>query len=295
MPVSNRPAVVARDLSKTYWVGKDGTEIGIGLKRHGIQVDALQPISFVAYQGEAVGIIGKNGSGKSTLLNLIAGHERPTSGSIWVSSQPSLLSVSAALQQHLTGLQNVRLGLLASGFSPKEAKEREQEVAEWADIGDAINRPMNTYSSGMEARLRFSIATAVHTDILLVDEALATGDSTFTERAKQRMNNLLESDSSVFIVSHSPGVIQDNCTRAIWIHEGQTITDGDADQVCRQYKRWSDAEAKRDRVTAGKVVRRALNDYHPPQIIFDSEAADLLEPVHTKRKGWFRKSGRHAL
>jgi len=294
MPASNNPSIVVRKVSKTYTVAKDGSEHGIKLGRRGIHVEALLSTSFVAYKGESVGIIGRNGSGKSTLLNMVAGHELPTTGKIWASAQPSLLSVGAALQPHLTGMENVRLGLLASGLSPQHVAEIQDSVGEWAEIGDAIHRPLNTYSSGMGARLKFSIATAVQPKILLIDEALSTGDSTFAQRATERMNEFLAGDSTVFIVSHAPGVIQDNCQRAIWIHEGQTVADGDSDAVCRQYKRWSDAEAKRDRITAGKILRRAANDYQVPKLVLDSEAAAFFDSDKCNNDGFsFRRQRRH--
>jgi len=277
MQLSNNPSVVVRNVSKTYLTTKDGSEVGLGIQRRGIRVRALKPLSFVAHEGEAIGIIGKNGSGKSTLLNMIAGHESPTTGEILVSAQPALLSVSAALQQHLTGLDNIRLGLLASGLSPEEVAEIENSVADWADIGEAINRPLKTYSSGMGARLKFSIATAVRPEILLVDEALATGDTTFTSRAQERMDGFLEGASTVFVVSHAPATIQETCSRALWINDGDLIFDGDADFVCGQYAKWSKAMAANDRVTAGKVLRRLKYGYKSPTIILDDEAAQSLD------------------
>ncbi|MEX3504913.1 ABC transporter ATP-binding protein [Corynebacterium sp. LK2510] len=225
-------------------------------------------MSFIAEKGEAVGIIGKNGSGKSTLLNMIAGHENPSSGDILVSARPSLLSVSAALQQHLTGMENIRLGLLASGLPPEKVAEIEQSVADWADIGEAVDRPLRTYSSGMGARLKFSIATAVRPEILLVDEALATGDTTFTARAQERMAKFLEGASTVFVVSHAPAAITDTCSRALWLNEGELVVDGPSDFVCAQYSRWSKAIAARDRVTANKVLRRIQQEFRQPNLIF---------------------------
>ena len=276
MQALNEPSVVVRDVSKTYLVNRDGSEHGLWLKRRGTKVEALKSTNFVVLKGESIGIIGKNGSGKSTLLKMIAGQEKPTSGEILVSSEPALLTVSAALQQHLTGMENIRLGLLASGLTPEAVSEVEDSVANWADIGDAVHRPMNTYSSGMGARLKFSIATAVKPDILLVDEALATGDTAFAARAKQRMDEFLADAATIFIVSHAPTTIRENCTRAIWIHEGQVIADGDAYYVSSQYGKWSKAVSENDRVTAGMILRRMAGDYVAPRILFDTEAAKLL-------------------
>ena len=276
MPESNKPTVVARNVSKTFTVTKDGSEIAMPGRRDTITVEAVKPVSFVAYSGESIGILGRNGSGKSTLLSMIAGNEKPTTGDILVSSQPSLLSVSAALQPHLSGIENVRLGLLAKGLPAKEVEEMLEPVAEWADIGEAVHRPIKTYSSGMSARLKFSIATAVRPEILLVDEALATGDSTFNSRAQERMDAFLEGASTVFIVSHSAGTIARHCTRALWIHDGEVLLDLPAPEAVKWYNMWSKAEAEGDRFKAAKLIRRMRNDYVPPNIILDSEAVACL-------------------
>ncbi|ANR61415.1 hypothetical protein BSP99_02195 [Corynebacterium glutamicum] len=240
-------------------------------------VEALKPMSLACFTGESIGIIGRNGSGKSTLLSLIAGNEKPTAGEVFVSSHPTLLSVSAALQPHLNALDNVRLGLLAKGAAPSLVEEIEHHVVDWADIGDAIDRPLKTYSSGMAARLKFAIATAIRPQILLVDEALATGDAAFNEKAQDRMNSFLEKDGTVLVVSHSAGTIQQHCSRAIWIHEGEVIADGPTDDVTYLYSGWSRHISNRDRISAAKMIRRAQKSYYPTKILFDSEATAMLD------------------
>ena len=273
MQLSNNPSVIVRDLSKNYIVSKDGSEVGISLARRGFHVEALKPLSFVAESGQSIGIIGKNGSGKSTLLNLIAGHEKPTTGDIWVSEQPALLSVGAALQSHLSGMQNIRLGLLASGLTPEHVAEIQYDVAKWAEIGPAIERPLKTYSSGMGARLRFAIATAIRPKILLVDEALSTGDSTFKAKAEERMAEFLDHASTVFIVSHGAATIRKNCSRALWLHEGELIADGTARAISGLYGKWSRALSQKDSKLANQIIRRARRQFSSPRIILDSEAA----------------------
>ena len=146
-------------------------------------VHALRGVSFRVSEGEAIGFVGVNGSGKSTLLRIIAGVETPTRGQVLTSATPSLLGVNAALIPHLTGARNIEIGLLALGYTPKQAKALHPKVADLAGIGKAIHRPMKTYSSGMSARLRFAIAMAVDPQILLIDEALGTGDAAFADRA----------------------------------------------------------------------------------------------------------------
>jgi len=277
MSKHDNPTVVVRNVSKTYRINKDGNERSLFQKSLKTEVKALKPTTFAAFAGESIGILGKNGSGKSTLLSLIAGNEPLTSGSILVSSQPSLLGVSAALQPHLTGLENAKLGLLAKGLSPEQVEELAMPACEWAEIGDAIHRPLNTYSSGMGARLKFAISTAVKPEILLVDEALATGDASFNAKAQKRMNSFLDDASTVFIVTHSSGTINKHCTRALWLHEGELIADDTARQTTKWYNMWTQKATSGDRFAAPKLIRRMKRTYSSKNIILDSEAARLLE------------------
>lgn len=281
MPVSNKPTVVVRDLEKTYFLTRGGSEVGFSKQRRHTTVEALKKVSFATFSGESIGVLGRNGSGKSTLLNLVAGNEKPTQGSILVSSRPTLLSVSAALQGNLSGLDNVRLGLLAKGLRPSQVAKIEHNIAEWSDIGTAIHRPLSTYSSGMKARLKFSIATAVRAEILLVDEALATGDAAFAERAKARMDAFLDDLGTVFIVSHSAATVRKHCSRAIWLHEGMIISDGMVDDVAEQYHKWTQLIAKGERAKAGEFIAEQKDNYDAPVILLDSEAATLWDRAST--------------
>lgn len=277
MLTSNNISVAVRNVSKNYVVSRDGSELHLNWpKRKLTTVRAVKPLSFVAQQGESIGILGQNGSGKSTLLSMIAGNETPTTGEILVSDQPSLLSVSAALQPHLSGVENVRLGLLAKGLSPEEAEELVMPVATWASIGDAIHRPLSTYSSGMAARLKFAISTAIHPKILLVDEALATGDSTFNRRAQKRMDQFLEEAATVFIVSHSAGTIRQHCSRALWLHDGNLVTDLPAKMAVKWYERWSRTKAQGKEKQANDLIDMLMRFYEPTEIVFDDEAAKAL-------------------
>lgn len=269
--MSNKPTVVVRDLSKKYRLMPSGSSRGFG--RRTAVVDALRSVSFVSYRGESIGILGRNGSGKSTLLRIIAGNETPTSGLVRVSTEPRLLGVSAALQGALTGRENVKLGLLAMGLSPKEVAQLEDSVIEWADLTDSIDRPLRTYSSGMAARLKFSIATSVRAEILLVDEALATGDTTFAAKAKDRMDSFLEESGTVFLVSHGAKTIQDNCSRALWLHEGRIIADGPAESITKRYRVWGNRAATGRDEEAAKIIRETAASYTPPTIRLSSETA----------------------
>lgn len=226
-------------------------------------VNALRNVSFVARQGESIGLVGLNGSGKSTLLRVIAGSEPPTRGEIKAASQPILLGVSAALLPELPGIQNIRIGCLAMGMSPEATDEAIPRVTELADLGDAIYLPMKTYSSGMGSRLRFAIATASRPDILLIDEALNTGDAAFKDRSKEAMTKMLESAGTVFLVSHAAQTIEQMCNRAIWLHKGSIIADGEAYTVARHYRQWSWHLAK-GRVDKAEQVMRIVREEHIP-------------------------------
>ena len=206
------PSVAVQNVTKTYAIGRGRSEdaSAIRLGRPKRTVEALKGVSFVAQPGETIGIIGLNGSGKSTLLRLIAGAEEPTSGQVLVRKKPMLLGVSPALHGDLTGAQNVYLGCLALGMPADRAKEQIKLIAEWTELGEAIDRPMSTYSSGMGSRLNFAISTAVEPDILLVDEALSTGDAAFGAKAKERINGVIERAGNLFLVSHSIGTVEGN-------------------------------------------------------------------------------------
>lgn len=201
------------------------------------KVQALRPLSFVAKEGELIGVIGRNGSGKSSLLRLIAGLETPTTGEVYASSQPALISVGGVLNQELTGEKNIELGCLALGISRSELPAVKQRIEDLAGIGEAIYRPMKTYSSGMGARLRFAISLANSPRITLIDEALSTGDAATAERYTQAMNNLIAQAGTVFLVTHAAQTIEELCTRAIWLDFGEMVMDGDARLVARKY-RW---------------------------------------------------------
>ena len=200
------------------------------------EVHAVRGISFTVRHGESVGIVGINGSGKSTLLRAIAGLMPPASGSVHVSGEPSLLGVNAALMPQLSGEQNIMIGGLALGLTPKQVEERFDEVVEFAGIGDFVTLPMKTYSSGMAARLRFAISSAASPEILMIDEALATGDAAFKARSKARIEEVRQNAGTVFLVSHSISTVEAMCTRVLWMHQGKLVMDGPTHEVAERYK-----------------------------------------------------------
>ena len=200
------------------------------------KVHAVKDVSFVVNHGEAVGIIGRNGSGKSTLLRAIAGLMPPTNGRVWAAGRPSLLGVNAVLLTGLTGAKNVMIGGLALGLTPAQVRERYSGIVDFSGIGDFVDLPMSAYSSGMGARLRFAISTAAAPDILMIDEALATGDAEFQARSRDRIAEIRREASTVFLVSHSNAAIRDSCDRVLWMEQGRLVMDGPTDEVVRAYE-----------------------------------------------------------
>lgn len=223
-----------------------------------VVVRALAGISLVARAGEAIGIVGLNGSGKSTLLRIIAGLEKPLRGQVLAATRPVLLGVNAALLPELTGQQNVRLGCLAMGMNPTQAADAYRDIVELAGIGTAIHHPMKTYSSGMSARLKFAIAAAANPRILLIDEALATGDAAFRERSEERMTALRADAGCVFLVSHAAKSVEETCTRAVWLHKGRLVMDGDAYTVAQKYRWWAWNLAKGEEQKASGLLDDAF-------------------------------------
>lgn len=200
-------------------------------------VHAVRGVSFVARDGESIGIIGMNGAGKSTLLRAIAGLMPVSSGSVYVNGRSSLLGVNAALMRSLSGERNVMLGGMALGLTRKQVEDRFAEIVEFSGIGDFIYMPMTAYSSGMAARLRFAISTAAVPDVLLIDEALATGDASFKARSRDRIEQIRQQAGTVFLVSHSARTIENMCDRAIWIDKGELIDDGPVQDVLPRYRK----------------------------------------------------------
>jgi teichoic acid transport system ATP-binding protein len=221
---------------------------------------ALDNISFSVSKGEFVGVVGRNGSGKSTLLRTIAGAETPSSGTVLATHQPMFIGVNAALIGTLTGWENIRLGCLAMGFSNSEIDRIAPRIAELAGVAEALERPMNTYSSGMAARLRFAISCASQPEILLVDEALSTGDAAFAERSRKAMDELLTASGTVFLVSHAAQTIEELCTRAIWLERGRLIMDGPAVFVARRYRWFAHLLAQGETRKAEDLVASSLEE-----------------------------------
>jgi teichoic acid transport system ATP-binding protein len=255
-PVPRAPTVVVDGLHVVYRVHGAGAGHGAAtaaLRRLLLRtrspavhtVHAVRGVTFTAHRGEAIGIIGSNGSGKTTLLKAIAGLLPAERGKVYTDGQPSLLGVNAALMNDLTGGTNVLLGCLAMGMSKEEARARHRDIVvfsglDGADGGDDfVSLPMRTYSSGMASRLRFSIAAAKKHDVLMIDEALATGDRAFQKRSEERIRELRKEAGTVFLVSHNNKSIRDTCDRVLWLESGELLMDGPTEQVVAAYEEHS--------------------------------------------------------
>ena len=200
---------------------------------------ALRDVSFSVKRGEAVALMGMNGSGKSTMLKLIAGVMEPTKGSISVKgSIAPLIELSAGFDPDLTGRENIFLNGALLGYKRRFMEENYQSIVDFAELEKFIDIPIRSYSSGMIARLGFSIATQVQSDILVVDEVLAVGDYNFQQKCYCRMEEMLAKGTTLLFVSHEARQVKKLCNRAIWLDHGKLMGDGPAVEICDAYLEW---------------------------------------------------------
>lgn len=198
---------------------------------------AVKGISFYVREGEILGIIGKNGSGKSTTLNALAGIFSPDSGTIDLKGHSiSLLSIGVGFQKEMTGRENIFLSGMLLGFSEEQIKAKEQEIIDFAELGDFIDMPVRTYSSGMHSKLAFSITAILETDIMLIDEVLSVGDQKFKKKSYKKMKSLISDKTrTVVIVSHNISTLEKLCDTVMWMHEGEIKKIGDPKEVLEEY------------------------------------------------------------
>lgn len=206
-------------------------------KVHNEVFEAVKHVSFQLEKGEILGIIGQNGSGKSTLLRSIAGVFAPNSGEIDLhDNSVSLMALGVGFKDSLSGRENIILSGMLLGFKEKEILEKMDEIVEFSELGEFINRPVRTYSSGMHSKLAFSITAMLETDIMLVDEVLSVGDERFKKKSLDRMKALInDKNRTVVIVSHSVQTLKELCNRVLWLHAGEVMRLGDPDTVLQEY------------------------------------------------------------
>lgn len=198
---------------------------------------ALKNISFSLNTGDILGIVGRNGAGKSTMLKVVSGIFKPYSGQVIHNGNVvPMLELGAGFDMNLTGKENVYLNGAILGYSKEFIDQKYDEIIDFADIGQFINSPLRNYSSGMIARLAFSVATVVEPEILIVDEVLSVGDATFVKKSYDRMMSLMHSGTTVLFVSHSTDMVREICNRAIWLEKGELLADGDSHSICNEYE-----------------------------------------------------------
>mgnify|MGYP002143365101 FL=1 len=228
--IDKKPTLKAR--IKTLGRGKKHTRI----------VQALTDVSIDVHYGTVLGIIGSNGAGKSSLMRVISGIVPPTQGRVEVyGSVSTLLALGVGFNPSMTGRDNVYLGGLAAGMSRDEIDNNFDAIAEFSELGEAIDAPMRTYSSGMFARLAFSVAAVVEPDILIIDEALSTGDAKFKEKSLNRIKELRTADRALILVSHALATIEDICNEVVWLNKGKLMMRGNPSEVIAAYREFVDA------------------------------------------------------
>lgn len=201
---------------------------------------AINDLSFEVEKGDILGLIGRNGSGKSTLLKAIGGMMSPDAGSIDLRGQSvALLAIGVGFKPQMTGRENIYIAGLLLGFSQKIIKKKEQEIIDFAELGEFIDMPVRTYSSGMYSRLGFAITATLETDIVLIDEVLSVGDERFQKKSYEKMQQLISNkDKTVIICSHSRKTLADLCNKALWIDNGEMVRFGDVEKILEEYQNY---------------------------------------------------------
>jgi ABC-2 type transport system ATP-binding protein len=236
------PAVSIKGVSKNFRTFPNGRArlkeaLSFGRRKYGRDFWALKDINLDVEKGTTLGIIGRNGAGKSTLLSVVAGILQPTEGTVEVNGRlVALFALGAGFNSEFTGRENIMLNGLILGIDHQEMLERFDDIVDFADLGDFIDRPIKTYSSGMRSKLGFAVAVNVEPDILILDETLAVGDAVYKEIALQRMYELRDRGTTILFVSHGMKTVEDFCTEAALIHEGRLMTTGEPPEVIGEYQ-----------------------------------------------------------
>ena len=261
--MTNHLAIAVTQISKQYKLynhPKDRLKEALHpfKKKYHHEFHALADISFAVKKGEIVGILGKNGAGKSTLLKIITGVLTPSSGTVTVTGKvASLLELGAGFNPEYTGLENIYFQGSLMGYTREEMAVRVQSILEFADIGEFIHQPVKMYSSGMFARLAFSVSINVEPDVLIVDEALSVGDMAFQEKSILKMKELMQKGRAILFVSHNLPSIRNFCDRAIWMEQGKIKEEGIAHIICERYE---NSMAKNDTYIAVKNIEQTQHE-----------------------------------
>ena len=243
--ISKNTAIALEDVSVEYFLPNEKIatlkEYAIRFVQRKIHYNtfmALENLSLSVEKGEIFGVLGRNGAGKSTLLKVISRVLEPTEGRVWIQGKVyPLLQLGAGFHPELTGIENVYLNASLLGHTKNEVNEKLDSIANFAEIGDFMHAPLRTYSSGMMARLGFSVATAWIPDILILDEILSVGDAAFVKKCSNRIDEFRNSGATVLLVSHSIDMVKSMCQRAALLDHGKLISVGDASDVAEEYRK----------------------------------------------------------
>lgn len=244
---------------------------------------ALKGISFDVFAGEAIGVVGLNGSGKSTLLNIVSEIYPQTTGDLTINGNTSIISIGAGLKPALTGRDNIQLKLLMSGLTKKQIKAIAPTIIAFSELGDFIDQPVKSYSSGMKAKLGFSIMAHTDPDIMIIDEALSVGDSTFANKSFEKIREFKAQGKTIFFVSHSASQVKQIADRVIWMHFGELHEIGPTEVVMKRYTDWQRRFSKRPRREREKYILKmkfAQKDFSAVDIV--KKQLDVSLPSVTK-------------
>jgi ABC-type polysaccharide/polyol phosphate transport system ATPase subunit len=238
---------------------------------------ALNDVSFEIKKGETVGIIGKNGAGKSTLLKIITGVLTPSSGHVHTNGRiASLLELGAGFNPEYTGIENIYLQGTLMGYSHDEMKSKIEDILSFADIGDFVHQPVKMYSSGMFARLAFSVAINVEPEILIVDEALSVGDTRFQQKCYRKFREFQDSNKTILFVTHDTSSIVNYCSRSIWINDGRKEDEGDPKIICKRYMSMMAYDKKTENIVHDLVIKNG-NDIIDNLIIKNVDSIQWID------------------
>lgn len=254
-------AVEFRNVFKTYNLKRKNSI----RSKNNEEFNALIDISFKVKKGDIVGILGTNGSGKSTLSLILAGISEATKGEVIINGEQSLIAINTGLNNQLTGMENIKLKGVLLGLSKKRIDEITEGVIEFAELGDFLYQPVKKYSSGMKARLGFSISIYLNPDILIIDEALSVGDSGFAAKCMNKINEFKNKGKTIFFISHSLAQVKSFCNKGLWLEGGVLKKYGNIEEVANEYSKYineykkkSDAEKKlyRDEVLRNRIIKK---------------------------------------
>lgn len=240
---------------------------------------SLKGVTFDVEPGEAVGVVGLNGSGKSTLLNIVSGIYPQTTGELQINGDTSIISIGAGLKENLSGRDNIDFKLLMMGFTNSQVKEVMPDIIEFSELGDFIDQPVKTYSSGMKSKLGFSIMAHTNPDIMIIDEALSVGDSTFASKSFDKIREFKKQGKTIFFVSHSNNQVKEIADRVLWMHYGELRENGPADVVMPHYIKWQKEFNALPRKKREKYMaqRKKLQRDFSVQDIAEAELREKLE------------------